>query len=137
MVAQLFPSTPNEAQLLQIIIYSQKMLQDHKMNNNFMLLRKNPNWKMNQNLREELNVMKLEIERLKSILKPSETISQEDEISDNDLADDTKWVRVENNKNKKKLDDRKSPSKLCRMRLQQVLLLHICNQNKHINHRLL
>jgi hypothetical protein len=62
----------------------------------------------NQNLREELNVMKLEIERLKSILKPSETISQEEEISDNDLANDTKWVRVENSKKKRELADRNS-----------------------------
>jgi hypothetical protein len=46
--------------------------------------------------------------RLKSIIQPSETISQEDEISDNDLADDTKWVRVENSKKKRKLADRKS-----------------------------
>jgi hypothetical protein len=52
----------------------------------------------NQNLREELNTMKLELERLKSILKLNEAISQEDEISDNDLTDDTKWVRVENSK---------------------------------------
>jgi hypothetical protein len=51
--------------------------------------------------------MKLEIERLKSILQRSETILQEEEISDNDLLDDTKWVPVENSKNKKKLADRK------------------------------
>jgi hypothetical protein len=49
--------------------------------------------------------MKLEIERLKLILQSSETISQEDEIRDDDLADDTKWVRVENSKKKRKLVD--------------------------------
>jgi hypothetical protein len=53
--------------------------------------------------------VKLEIERLKSIPKPSETISQEVEISDNDLDDDTKWVRAQNNKKERKLADRKSP----------------------------
>jgi hypothetical protein len=47
--------------------------------------------------------------RFKSILQPSKTISQEDKISDNDLADDMKWVRFENSKKKRKLADRNSP----------------------------
>jgi hypothetical protein len=66
----------------------------------------------NGNLLGELNATTLETERLKSILKPSETISQEDERSDNDLADDIKRVRVENSKKKRKLADRKSPKQI-------------------------
>jgi DNA repair ATPase RecN len=63
----------------------------------------------NQNLREELQIMKLEIESLKTTLKPSNKTLQDDVISDNNLAVDTKWVRVENSKKKRKLADRISP----------------------------
>jgi hypothetical protein len=115
MMAQPFPSTPNEAQLLQINnnLFTENTARSQNEQQLYAAwqkseLEKQQMYNANQNLREELNIMKLDIERL-SILKPSETISQEDEISDNDLADDTKWVRVENNKKKRKVADRKSP----------------------------
>lgn len=75
-MAQFVPSTPNEAQLLQIsnnlfaentarsqneqqlyAAWQKSELEKQQMNN------------LNQNLREELSVLQLEIERLKSTLK--------------------------------------------------------------------
>jgi hypothetical protein len=110
----IFPSTPNEAQLLQINnLFTENTARSQNEQQLYTAwqkseLEKQQMYNANQNLQEELNVMKLEIERLKSILKPSETISQEDEISDNDLAEDMKWVQAENSKKKRKLADRKS-----------------------------
>jgi hypothetical protein len=61
------------------------------------------------NLNEQLKVMKLEIEKLKLNQKPSEITSLEDINDDGDLAEDTKWVRVQNSRNKRKFAEVKSP----------------------------
>jgi DNA repair ATPase RecN len=101
------PFTPNEAQLFQISnnLFTENTARSQNEQQLYAAwqkseLEKQQMYNANQNLREELNVITFKIERLKSILKPSEAISLEEEISDNDLANDTKWVRVENNKKK-------------------------------------
>jgi hypothetical protein len=85
MMALIFPSTPNEAQLLQINnnLFTENTARSQNEEQLYAAwqkskLEKQQMYNVNQNLQEELNVMKLEIERLKSILKPSETILQED-----------------------------------------------------------
>jgi hypothetical protein len=52
-------------------------------------------------LNEQLKEIKLEITKLKLNQKPSVITSQEEINDDGDLADDTKWVRVQNSKEKK------------------------------------
>jgi hypothetical protein len=60
-------------------------------------------------LNEQLKVMKLEIENLKLNRKPNEITSLEEIDDDGDLAEDTKWVRVENSRKKRKFAEVKSP----------------------------
>jgi hypothetical protein len=52
------------------------------------------------NLNEQLNVMKLEIEKLKLNRKASEITSLEEINGDDDRAEDTKWVQVQNSRKK-------------------------------------
>jgi homoaconitase/3-isopropylmalate dehydratase large subunit len=98
MMAQFLPSTPNEAHLLQINsnllaeitartqnkqLYS--AWQQSEMDKKQMLTTLH-------NLSEQLNVIKLEIKKLKLNKKPSEITSLEEINDDGDLAEDTKWV---------------------------------------------
>jgi hypothetical protein len=53
--------------------------------------------------------MKLEIKKLKLNQKPSEITSLEEINDDGDLAEDTKWVRVQNSRKKRKFAEVKSP----------------------------
>jgi hypothetical protein len=53
------------------------------------------------NLNEQLKVMKLEIEKLKLIKKPSEITSLEEINDDGDLVEDNKWVEIQNSRKKR------------------------------------
>jgi hypothetical protein len=116
MTAQFLSSMPNEAHLLQINnnllakntartqneqqLYS--AWQQSKMDKKQMLT-------TIHNLNEQLKVMKSEIEKLKLNQKPSEITSLKEINDDGDLAEDTKWVRVQNSRKKRKPVEVKSP----------------------------
>jgi hypothetical protein len=52
------------------------------------------------NLNKQLKLMKLEIEKLELNPRPSEITSLEEINYDGDLAENTKWVRVQNSRKK-------------------------------------
>jgi hypothetical protein len=107
MMAQFLPCTPNEAHLVQI---NNNLLAENtaRTQNEQQLY---SCWQQSEmdktqmlttihSLNEQLKVMKSEIDKLKLNQKPSEITSLE-EINDyGDLAEDTKWVRVQNNRKK-------------------------------------
>lgn len=75
-MAQFVPSTPNEAQLLQISnnLFAENTARSQNKQQLYAAWQKSELEKqqmnnLNQNLREELSVLQLEIERLKSTLK--------------------------------------------------------------------
>jgi hypothetical protein len=108
-MAQFLPTTTNKAHLLQI--NSNLLAENTARTQNEQQLYSA--WQQSEmdkqqmettihTLNEELKVMKLELEKLKLNQKPSEIISQYVEINDEDLADDTKWIQVQNSRKKKK-----------------------------------
>jgi hypothetical protein len=107
MMAQFLPSMSNEAHLLQI---NNNLLAENsaKTQNEQQLYSA---WQRSEvdkkqmlttihNLNEQLKIMKLEIEKLKLNQKPSEIISLEEINYDGVLAEDTKWVRIQNSTKK-------------------------------------
>jgi hypothetical protein len=107
MMAQFLRFTPNEAHLVQI--------NNNLLAENTARTQNEPQlysaWQQSEmdrkqmlttihNLNEQLKVMKLEIEKLKLHQKPSEITSLEEINDDGDLAEDTKWVRVQNSREK-------------------------------------
>jgi hypothetical protein len=111
-MAQFFPTTTNEAHLLQI--NSNLLAENTARTQNEQQLYSA--WQQSEmdkqqlqttihNLNEQLKEIKLELDQLKSNPKPSETTPQEIELNDEDLADDTKWVRVQNGRKKRKFSD--------------------------------
>jgi hypothetical protein len=110
MMAQFLPSTRNEAHLLQI---NSNLLPENtaRTQNEQQLY---CTWQQSEmdrkqmltaihNLNEKLKVMELEIEKLKLNQKQSEITSLKEINDDGDLAEDTKWVRVQNSKEKKEV----------------------------------
>jgi hypothetical protein len=87
------------------------------------------------NLNEQLKVMKLEIEKLKRNKRPSEITSLEEINDDGDLAEDTKWVRVQNSRKKRKFAEIKSSEQYTENKDKASLLLHIPKQKSQLNRR--
>jgi hypothetical protein len=115
MMAQFLQSTPNEAHLLQI---SNNLLAENTARTQNEQLYSA--WQQSEmdkkqmlttihNHNEQLKVMKLEIEKLKLNKKPSEITSLGEINDDGDLAEDTKRVRVQNSRKKRKFAEVKSP----------------------------
>jgi hypothetical protein len=96
------PSTPDEAHLLQInnnlsaenTARTQNEQQLYSAWQQSEMDKKQMQTAIH-NLNEQLKAMKLEIETLKLNQEPREITSQEETNGDDDLADDTKWGRVE------------------------------------------
>jgi hypothetical protein len=106
MMAQFLRSTPTEGHLLQI---NNSLLAENtaRMLNeelHFAWQQSEMDKKQLQttinNLNEQLRVIKLEIEKLKTNQKPSEITSLEEINDDGNLAEDTKWARVQNSREK-------------------------------------
>jgi hypothetical protein len=116
IMTQVFPSTSSDAQLLQI---NNTLFQENtaRSNNEQQLysawqkseMEKQQMQDINRSLQEQIKVMQLELQQLKLNLNTRETIPQEHEIKDDDLHADTQWVRVENSKKKRKLEETKTP----------------------------
>lgn len=118
-MTQYYPAMHNEAQMLQInnSLFAENTARSQNEQQLFIAwqIAEAERKKMEEiavKLQEQIKVMNLEIERLELNQKPRKTISQEVEvIEDEELAEDTKWIRdkVKNNKKKRKLADIKSP----------------------------
>jgi hypothetical protein len=105
MRAQSLPSTPNEAHFLQInIILAENTVTSKSEKKLYSVWQQSEMDKEMQTtihgLNEHFKVMKLEIEKLTLNQKPSEITSVEEMNDDGDLAEDTKWVRVQSSKEK-------------------------------------
>jgi hypothetical protein len=85
------------------------------------------------NLNEQLKVMKLEIEKLKLNQKPSEVTSVEEINDDGDLAEDRKWVQVQNSRKNGSSPKSNHMNNLQKTKIKQALLLHIHKQNSQMN----
>jgi hypothetical protein len=101
------------------------------MNNNYTLLGKQSEMDKKEmqttihNPNELIKIMKLETDKLELNHKPGE-LSSIEEINDvGDPADDTKWVRVQNRRKKRKLAFVKSPKNLQKIKTKESVLLHI------------
>jgi argininosuccinate lyase len=93
-------STPNKGHLFQV---NKNLLAENtartQNEQNFEMDKKQMQTTIH-NLNEQLKVMRLEMEKLKLNQKPCEITSQEEVNDYGDLADDTKWVWVQNSKKK-------------------------------------
>jgi hypothetical protein len=140
-MTEFLPSTPNEAYLLQI--NNSLLAENTARTQNDQL---SSAWEQSKvdkkqmqttihNLNEQPTVMKLEIEKLKLNQKIGQIISQEEENDDSDLADDMKWVRVQNFGEEMKLADAKSLKQSTENKDKASTTASLYKQNSQINHR--
>jgi hypothetical protein len=104
-MTQFLPSTHNEVHLLQTnnshlaenTARTQNERQLYSAGQKFEMDKKQMQTAIH-NLSEQPKVIKLEIEKLKLNQKPSEIMSQKEINDGSDLADDMKWLQVQNSR---------------------------------------
>lgn len=118
VITQFFPSTSNEVQRLQMnnSVFCESTIRSQNEQQLYSAWQtaeaeKQKLYNVILELRGQVNSMKSEIEKLNSYQKVDDTMSHgvPEELSEDDLAEDTRWIRVKNIKKKRKIAETKSP----------------------------